>query len=103
MGMKRTLAIVLTTIILSMSVLPAATVHAVSSWTGSLSYNAGYAFNGGTGIDGDPYIITSETSLAQMAVNVNGGLTYSGVYFRLDSDLDLGGLLWVPIGSYSSY
>jgi hypothetical protein len=65
-------------------------------------------FDGGTGTQADPYIIDTAEALAQLAVNVNSGGTtptaatsYSGKYFWLTNDLDLGNYAWTPIGGAS--
>ncbi|MDR2512680.1 MAG: hypothetical protein LBD01_02635, partial [Puniceicoccales bacterium] len=53
----------------------------------------------------DPYLITSADDLVLLATNVNAGMDYSGEYFRLENDLDLGvspynaGAGWTPIGN----
>lgn len=60
-----------------------------------------------TSFDGDgtqesPYLITSAIKLAGLAANVNGGDRYNGKYFRLDTNIDLMGQEWTPIGNYNS-
>ena len=97
---KKLIAVTLCLLLLGLTPVPAL---AATVWTDSVSYDAGSPFDGGTGLETDPFIITSETSLAQLAVNVNDAtapLTYSGTYFRLDANLDLSGSYWVPIGSF---
>ena len=100
---KRLIAIALCVLLLGLTPVPAL---AATAWTDGVSYDAGSTFDGGTGLETDPFIISSATALAQLAVNVNDAtapLTYSGAYFRLDANLDLSGSYWVPIGSFDTY
>lgn len=65
-------------------------------------------FAGGTGTESDPYRITSGAELAKIAADVNNKdyskrTTYSGVYFRLENDIDLSAHRWNPIGVYTWY
>ncbi len=65
-------------------------------------------FAGGTGTESDPYKITNGAELAKIAVDVNNNdytkrTTYSGVYFRLESDIDLSAHRWNPIGVFTWY
>ena len=51
----------------------------------------------------NPYMITTPQQLAYLAVQVNRGFTtYTGSYFRLDADLDLGAHYWMSIGTIDS-
>ncbi|MDR0370916.1 MAG: T9SS type A sorting domain-containing protein [Prevotellaceae bacterium] len=45
-----------------------------------------FAFNG-NGTEESPYLITSKADMEQLAADVDGGLNYSGVYFRLARNL----------------
>lgn len=73
-------------------------------WSGTIpTANADYKFSGGTGTQGSPYIIASHTDLAQLAANVNGGTDYSGVYFKLNKDLNMGNKPWEPIGKFVNW
>ena len=56
-------------------------------------------FSSGDGSQANPYLITSDADLQQLAADVNGGITYSGVYFKLTTDIDLSGINWIPIGT----
>jgi hypothetical protein len=57
-------------------------------------------FDGGSGTDSDPYIISEAAHLATLATNVNSGTLYAGEHFRLTADIDLGSYEnWTPIGS----
>ena len=47
---------------------------------------AAHAFSG-TGTQSDPYIIANASDLATFRSNVNGGTSYSGVYFKLTADI----------------
>ena len=67
-------------------------------WDGSVANG----FGGGTGTSSDPYLINTAAELAYLARSVNSGTSYSGKYFKLMSNLDLGGLEWTPIGNSDS-
>ncbi|NCB52118.1 MAG: hypothetical protein EOM54_09595 [Clostridia bacterium] len=68
-------------------------------WTDGVTADAAYAFSGGDGTSASTaYQIATAADLAQLAVNVNGGTTYSGVYFKLTADIDLNGKWWVAVG-----
>jgi uncharacterized membrane protein (UPF0136 family) len=65
-------------------------------------------FSGGTGVSGDPYIITTAAQLKTLADSVNAGITkYVAAYYQLDNDIDLSayqsGEGWIPIGSGSVF
>ncbi len=60
------------------------------------------SFSGGTGTSDDPIIIASAAELVMLRKKVNSGSKYSGIYFALDTDIDLKNLEWTPIG-LSSY
>ncbi len=51
------------------------------------------------GTSDNPYIINTPGKLAQLALNVNNGTDYAGVYFQIYSNIDLMGHYWVPIGN----
>lgn len=57
-------------------------------------------FAGGTGTEGDPWLIENAEQLAYLAQQVNNGMDYERKHFRLVSDLDLRGNEWTPIGTY---
>lgn len=57
-------------------------------------------FAGGTGTEGDPWLIENAEQLAYLAQQVNNGTDYQWVHFRLVSDLDLSGEEWTPIGTH---
>lgn len=66
-------------------------------WDGSIATG----FAGGQGTPSSPYSITTGAQLAYLAHRINNGAgnLYADCYFRLDADLDLAGLNWMPIGS----
>jgi hypothetical protein len=56
-------------------------------------------FGGGDGASLDTaYIVSRPVHLIKLAEDVNSGMSYKGVYFRLENDIDLGGFSWRPIG-----
>ncbi len=65
----------------------------------SWSDNAASAFASGDGTEDDPYMISTAEQLAKLAVDVNAGTYYDGIYFELQNNIDLSGCLWSPIGS----
>ncbi|MBQ8213784.1 MAG: hypothetical protein IJZ80_07220, partial [Clostridia bacterium] len=109
---KRTIiAITLTVLLLSASLLTALPISAAqttaSKWDGTYpAANLTATFSGGTGTVTDPYLLSTAADLAQMAANVNAfdaegnyvGTNYDGVSFKLTADIDLDNKLWTPIG-----
>lgn len=59
-------------------------------------------FAGGTGTEGDPWLIENAEQLAYLAQQVNNGTDYERNHFLLVSDLDLSGKEWTPIGTYGN-
>ena len=59
----------------------------------------------GKGSKEDPYIISSDLELAKLARDVTNGKSqtmYSGKYFQLSKDIDLGKGIWMPIGTLNN-
>ena len=52
-------------------------------WDGSVASS----FDGGSGTESDPYLISNGAQLAKLAQDVNGGNHYSGKYFKLTNDI----------------
>ena len=77
-----------------------AEVDNYSEWDGK-KVSSGYTFSG-EGTSDKPWRITSATDLAGLAANVNSGTNYQGKYFRLETNIDLMGHEWTPIGNSSS-
>ena len=75
----------------------------------NVHYNSFDVWNGeyeratlnGEGSEQSPYIITTAKQLAQLALDVDGGNSYEGKYFKLNNDLDLASLAWEAIGHYN--
>ncbi len=87
------------------------TREAALIWDGTIA--AG--FESGSGTKDDPYLITDGAQLAYLAQQVNTGITYEGMYLKLDGDILLNDTTgweswgtaapanpWTPIGSSSS-
>ena len=55
----------------------------------------------GSGTSDAPYQITSAADLTQLATDVNGGESYSNMYFKQTADITLSGE-WTPIGTQSN-
>lgn len=78
-----------------------AEVDDYSEWDGK-KVSGNYYFSG-KGSETDPYLIKSATDLAGLAANVNAGTKYFNTYFRLETNIDLMGHEWTPIGNRSVY
>ncbi len=92
------LAAMLVTLI---SVLPVSATAAGKGdvWDGTV----GTAFDGGTGEEDNPYLISSAETLAYLASVVNSGkgageTSFLDTYFKLTCDIDLDNKPWIPIG-----
>lgn len=74
---------------------------AVSVWDGTVADR----FAGGDGSASNPYRIATASQLAYLArfTNQSAYKNTNGKYFRLDTDLDLAGLAWTPIGTSKEY
>lgn len=65
---------------------------------------AGAMFGGGTGTQGNPWLITSREDLIDLADRLNSDVTatnynnFNGCYFKQTADIDLTGVAWEPIG-----
>jgi hypothetical protein len=77
-------------------------------WTLNPSYAEN--FSGGNGTPDNPWIITTNKQLAQLAANVNGksfhqvsGVKYSQAHYKLGNDINLLGGSWTPIGKVVSF
>lgn len=79
-------------------------------WIGDLSFLSGEK---GDGTETDPYEIAtkaqfmglSELAAKGMKISEDGGTypgDYSGAWFKLTKNIDLGGMDWIPIGFYRS-
>lgn len=91
--MKRTLLFIAMFLIANLSVM----AQGISTWDGTTATSYG----SGTGTEADPYLINTAQELALLAQNANLPTDYSGVYFRLTSNLDLNNLAWTPIAKNS--
>ena len=73
------------------------------------------SFSGGTGTQGDPWLIASQADLTALAEFLNSGNAEQfdaddagvgnchGYYFKQTADIDLTGVAWEPIGYSGSY
>ncbi|MBE6559212.1 MAG: hypothetical protein E7661_09435 [Ruminococcaceae bacterium] len=69
------------------------------TWDGSIAT----AFAGGQGTKENPYIIKTGAQLAYLAKQVNAGQSYNNKSFLLENDIDLNGISWTPIGTYTKF
>ena len=60
-------------------------------------------YHSGSGKMNDPYIIANGDELAFFAQQINAGVTYEGVYFKLSHDISLGNYEFGTIGTDSNY
>ena len=56
-------------------------------------------FDGGSGTQQSPYLISTIDTLMKFAESVNDGEDYDGKYVALACDLDISGETWAPIGT----
>lgn len=78
-----------------------AEVDNYSEWDGKKVTDT-YTFSG-SGTSERPYLIQSATDLARLAANVNAGANYQGTYFKLETNIDLMGHEWTPIGGNNPF
>ena len=74
--------------------------NATAVWDGNIATD----FSGGSGTESDPFLISDGSQLALMASLVNSEAThaqYSELCYKLTDDIDLGGVIWDPIGTGS--
>lgn len=72
--------------------------YKASLWDGETAYN----FESGKGTSEDPYVIATAEQFAFFA-NTTKNINFAGQYIRLDSNIDLNGLEWTPIGDGSNF
>lgn len=58
-------------------------------------------FTRGSGVENDPYLISSAQELLSIAFWVNNG-AFTDAHYKLENDIDLGGAEWTPIGDYQN-
>ncbi|MEI7883838.1 MAG: leucine-rich repeat protein [Clostridia bacterium] len=63
-------------------------VYGANAWDGTFpTANTVYAFSGGDGTTQTPYLISTLADLAQLSSNVNSGITYGGIFFKVTNNL----------------
>lgn len=72
--------------------------YVASLWNGEAAYN----FESGTGTSEDPYIIANAEQLAFFAKTAEN-VSFSGQYIKLNANIDLNGMEWMPIGNDSAF
>lgn len=85
-------------VFLTLALIPASLFLSVSAadWDG---VSVASSFGGGNGTEADPYLITNAGELAFLAATVNAKNACKDTYFKLTSDISLGGKPWTPIGT----
>jgi len=75
-----------------------------SPWDGTTKtmWNSVAGVNDGTSAD-KPFLINTPENLAKLAEMVNSGISYSGQFFKLTSNLDLGNQNWTCIGDANPF
>lgn len=67
-----------------------------AAWTsGDIS---GSIFAGGSGTEGDPYLIATEEQLRDFAASLTSKIDYTGKYVALANDISVSSAAWMPIG-----
>jgi hypothetical protein len=95
--MKKTLLILISLLILSLSVISCSTANKddFDKWDGTVASD----FDSGDGTEASPYKIAKASQLAFLAKSVNDGNEYSGKHFALSNSIDLDNIEWTPIGN----
>lgn len=62
----------------------------VLAWDGT----AATAFSSGSGTESSPYVIKTDKQFGYLINQLNNGVTYEGLYIRLDANLDMTGSPW---------
>ena len=91
--MKRLLnfcSIVALVVVLTMSVGMIMTREVVASWNGTTTTT----FASGSGTETSPYVINTQKQMGYFMKQLNAGVTYDGLYIKLNSDLDMTGGNW---------
>ena len=57
----------------------------------------------GSGTEDDPYLIFITEQMDELAASVNGGDYKTGLYFRLEADLDYSGKTYTPVGTIAKW
>ena len=60
-------------------------------------------FGGGKGTESEPFLITSRTDWNYLRDNVSRGITYSGQYFRMTDDIEVGKMVGEPYANGKGY
>lgn len=81
-------------VLVLMSLIAALALAQTPVWDGTVSS----AFAGGDGSEENPYLVQTPAELAYLAKEVGEGKNYAEQYIRLEADLDLNALDWMPIG-----
>lgn len=95
------IALVLTFVL---ALIPMTFTASADTWDGT---SVATGFESGDGSEANPYVIKTAAQLAFLAKSVNGGEagaghnTYEGKFIKLDADINLNNVQWVPIGNSS--
>lgn len=79
-------------------------IAVVDSWISNPDYYS-TSFAGGSGSQGDPYLISNAAELAYLSKIFSDGTgynNYSGKYFKQTADINLSAHYWYPIGASDS-
>ena len=91
---------ILLTVVMVFTMIPITAFAIDAAPSGNWSDYAATDFAGGTGTKEDPYRIGTAEQLAKLSKDVAAGTSYEGMYFKLESNIDLSAHIWSPIGVY---
>ena len=98
--MKKRLLSIALSLVMIVAMIPTTVFAIDTAPSGNWSEYAATDFAGGTGTKGDPYQIATAEQFAKLSNDVAGGISYEGMYFKLESNIDLSAHIWSPIGVY---
>ena len=96
--MKRKILPVVLTLLMVLTMIPMTAFAIDDAPSGNWSDYAATDFAGGAGTKEEPYQIATAEQLAKLSKDVAAGISYEGMYFRLESNIDLSAHIWSPIG-----
>lgn len=101
MNLKKLLSVALV-LTFVLALIPMTFTASADTWDGT---SVATGFESGDGSEANPYVIKNAAQFLFFAQSVNGGeagvghVTYEGKFIRLDADINLNNVQWVPIGN----
>lgn len=96
---KKWLAMLLA-VVMVFTIIPTTAFAINDAPSGNWSDYVATDFAGGAGTKEEPYQIATAEQLAKLSNDVADGTSYEGMYFKLESNIDLSAHIWSPIGVY---